>query len=136
MGVVILSIFILRLHKYLRVKEFMVFFMWRVDGCEQEEIVTEILRHYSEVFTLTISGQANHSLSLIHPRVTELMNSSLLTEFHSDEVCTVLNQMHPHKSPRLDGMSPFFYQKYWHLVGDESLLLFYLFLNLDIYLLI
>ena len=41
----------------------------------------------------------------------------LLGSFKADEVWQALQQMHPTKSPGLDGMSPIFYQKYWDIVG-------------------
>ena len=36
-----------------------------------------------------------------------------------DEVRNACFVMHPSKSPGLDGMSPFFIQKYWHIVGGN-----------------
>lgn len=58
-------------------------------------------------------------LQTIQPRVTADMNQTLLAPYSMDEVKTALFQMHPSKAPGPDGMSPFFFQKYWDLVGVE-----------------
>ena len=47
------------------------------------------------------------------------MNNTLLQQYTHDEVRQALFQMHPSKSPRPDGMSPFFFQKFWHIVGPN-----------------
>ena len=36
-----------------------------------------------------------------------------------DEVRNACFAMHSSKSPGLDGMSPFFIQKYWHIMGEN-----------------
>ena len=47
------------------------------------------------------------------------MNESLTHPYTADEVRLALFQMHPSKSPGPDGMSHFFFQKYWHIVGND-----------------
>ncbi|KAI5339194.1 hypothetical protein L3X38_018466 [Prunus dulcis] len=55
----------------------------------------------------------------VRGRVTEEMNQALLVEFTAEEIKIALFQMHPSKAPGLDGFSPFFYQKYWQIVGED-----------------
>ncbi|XP_042979823.1 uncharacterized protein LOC122309995 isoform X3 [Carya illinoinensis] len=52
-------------------------------------------------------------------KVTVVMNVDLTTEFQADEVKAALFQMDPMKAPSPNGMSPIFFQKYWHVVGDS-----------------
>ena len=47
------------------------------------------------------------------------MNNTLLQQYMPDEVKRALFHMHPSKSPGPDGMSPFFFQKYWHIMGND-----------------
>ncbi|KAL6209655.1 hypothetical protein ACLB2K_020595 [Fragaria x ananassa] len=61
----------------------------------------------------------NTVLQTIQPRVTSEMNQTLLAPYLMEEVKVALFQMHPSKAPGPDGMSPFFFQKYWDLVGVE-----------------
>lgn len=42
-----------------------------------------------------------------------------VTEGISEEVKRAIFSMYPDKSPGPDGMSPGFFQKYWHIVGDD-----------------
>ena len=51
--------------------------------------------------------------------VTSEMNHDLHRPFSNEEVRVALFQMHPSKAPGPDGMSALFYQKYWHIVGDD-----------------
>ena len=51
--------------------------------------------------------------------VTEGMTQSLTCPYTEEEVKTALFQMHPSKSPGPNGMSPFFFQKFWHIFGHD-----------------
>ena len=48
-------------------------------------------------------------IEAIKPFVTSPMNEYLCQTFQAKEVHKALKQMHPKKSPGLDGMPPFFY---------------------------
>ncbi|XP_042958008.1 uncharacterized protein LOC122293496 [Carya illinoinensis] len=52
-------------------------------------------------------------------RITPDMVEQMDLPFSEDEVKRALNEMHPTKAPRPDGMSPLFYQKYWSVVGKD-----------------
>lgn len=52
------------------------------------------------------------------------MNVELLAKFKAEEVWRALNQMHPTKSPRPNGMSLIFYQKHWDVVFFGSCVIF------------
>lgn len=58
-------------------------------------------------------------LESVETVVIEDMNHGLTMPFVGDEVRTTLFQMHPLKSPKPNGMSPFFSQKFWHIVGGD-----------------
>ena len=47
------------------------------------------------------------------------MASNLVRPYTKEEVRTTLFQMHPSKAPSPDGMSPFFFQRFWHIVGHN-----------------
>ncbi|KAL6176158.1 hypothetical protein ACLB2K_052793 [Fragaria x ananassa] len=55
----------------------------------------------------------------ISEKVTMDMNQELLAPYSDEEVRQALFQMHPSKAPGPDGMSPFFFQKYWKVVGPD-----------------
>ncbi|KAL0309007.1 UNVERIFIED_CONTAM: hypothetical protein Sradi_5843000 [Sesamum radiatum] len=48
------------------------------------------------------------------------MNAALIQPFSSEEVKCAPFQMYPFTSPGPDGLSPVFYQTYWHIVGPKS----------------
>ena len=47
------------------------------------------------------------------------MNRKLIRPVSEQEISHAVNSMHPNKSPGLDGMSPFFFQKFWHVIRKD-----------------
>ena len=51
--------------------------------------------------------------------MTDYMRCTLTLPYTEEEVRVALFQMHPSNSPGPDGMSPYFFQKFWHIVGPD-----------------
>lgn len=60
-------------------------------------------------------------LSSIKPKVDKEMNDKLLTHFTSQEVEKAVSQMFPTKALGPDGFPALFYQKYWDIVGSNTI---------------
>lgn len=58
-------------------------------------------------------------LSATLPVFSIVMNAELTSPCTKDEVWSMVNQMHPYKAPRPDGMHAIFYKKFSHIVGDD-----------------
>ncbi|KAM5578651.1 hypothetical protein ABKV19_008793 [Rosa sericea] len=55
----------------------------------------------------------------LQPKVSTAMNADLTAPYSDSEIKKALFQMHPSKSPGPDGMSPCFFQKFWHVVEKD-----------------
>ena len=85
-----------------------------------EDDITRVAKDYFQwLFTLAHPCYNERVLEAVDHVVTPKMNHHLIQPYTTEEVKRALFQMHPSKSPGLDGMSPFFFQKYWHVVGGD-----------------
>ena len=90
--------------------------IWRTDKQSVGLIAAE---YFNNIFATSNPRNMREVLNAMDRVVTEEMNQALLRPFVGDEVRQALFQMHPSKSPSPNGMSPFVFQKYWHVVGGD-----------------
>jgi len=59
-------------------------------------------------------------LKNISPRIDKKMNDYLTKKFTSQEIEEAINQMAPSKAPGPNGFPALFYQRYWEIVGPNT----------------
>ena len=86
---------------------------------ELEEVVEVATNYFNNLFSVGTADQMEECLNTVPIKVTNNMQEVLLGEFIAEEVKVALFQMGPTKAPGPDGMNALFYQKFWHIVGDD-----------------
>ncbi|KAH9684395.1 reverse transcriptase domain-containing protein [Citrus sinensis] len=86
-----------------------------------DEVDALIVDYFKGLFTAG-EVQTAEVLQCVATKVTSEHNSMLLAPFSAIEVKDAVFGMHPDKSPGPDGMNPAFYQKFWHIVGEDVVL--------------
>lgn len=86
---------------------------------EWENGLVELMsEHFSSLFTAT-EVDWQEVVSYIPSTITNVQSDLLLRPITLEEVKGALFQMNPDKAPGPDGMTPRFYQKYWHIIGGD-----------------
>jgi hypothetical protein len=96
--------------------------LWNSDNvwCTDESQIENIaVSYFDDIFHTATPVNLEDTLTAVNSRVTPEANQRLLQPFTADEVRIALFQMHPSKAPGPDGMSSFFFQKYWNIVGVD-----------------
>ena len=71
------------------------------------------------LFQTSNPSQSVELLEGLQSSITSSMNQQLIWLVEDQEIRKVIFSMHPNKVQGPDGMSPFFFQYYWHIVGID-----------------
>ena len=88
--------------------------LWNDNGelCESKEsITTTAISYFENIYSTSFPTGIDEITNAIPRRVMEEMNTELTKVFTRNEVTKALQQLHPTKAPRLNGMSAIFYHK-------------------------
>ncbi|XP_073121147.1 uncharacterized protein [Henckelia pumila] len=91
---------------------------WCTDRNSMSEIVMDYFANLFKSQNPTTSDM-DSVLSCIEPKVDATSNAILCAPFSAIEVRKALFDMHPDKAPGPDGMSAFFFQKFWDIIGFD-----------------
>lgn len=82
--------------------------------------------YFNSIFTSTNPSdlQLQEVLNYVDPIISDNFNQTLLKPFTKDEIHFALQQMHPCKALGPDGTHAIFYQRFWHILGDDVTLSF------------
>ena len=82
-------------------------------------MVEMVEAYYRGLFTTSNPTHISEVLNAVEHVVTNGMRQSLLLSYSLEEVRATLFQMHLSKLPGPNGMSPYFFQKFWHIMGPN-----------------
>jgi hypothetical protein len=77
------------------------------------------IAYFEEMFSAHPCNDIEDTIRVVDRVVTKDMNQQLLSSFTEVEIHQAVFQMHSSKAPGPDGMSSFFFQIFWHIVGGD-----------------
>ena len=89
---------------------------WCTDTGEIASIAEE---YYKRLFTALNNLNTDDVLASVDRVVTGEIACNMVRPYTEEEVQTALFQMHPSKALGPDDMSLFFFQRFWHIVGQD-----------------
>ncbi|XP_062028694.1 uncharacterized protein LOC133744637 [Rosa rugosa] len=96
------------------------FLKWHDGTFQQRQTEMKLIQGKLEVLMRKPFEQSHFDeQKALQPKISDEMNLSLSAPYSEEEIKKALFQMHPSKSPGPDGMSPCFFQKFWHVVGHD-----------------
>lgn len=90
--------------------------IWQVD---KEYIAGIIKGHFEKLYSPPPTRDTEAIISLVDTVVSSEMNTALTKPVTREEVKAATFQMGALKAPGSDGFPGLFYQKYWHVVGED-----------------
>lgn len=86
---------------------------------EESKIAQKIANYFENLFTSTSPQDCNEILDNVLRIVSESINKNLTKPVEDLEIKHALFSMNPNKVPGLNGLTPLFYQKFWHIIGND-----------------
>ncbi|XP_043811002.1 uncharacterized protein LOC122723283 [Manihot esculenta] len=85
---------------------------------DEQEIKNHVLHYFQSIF-YGGSMDCEQVFELVLLLISDADNADLCAPFSNEEFRATLFQMHPDNALGPDGLNPVFYQRFWHLIGND-----------------